>query len=160
VSKEEVFEILDENEKEGLLPIASTSQAPQFVCSCCDCCCGPLQMMKGTPRPVDFSASNFQAHLDPTTCNGCKKCQKRCRLDAITYDAEAKRATSVNHDRCVGCGVCVTTCKTNSLRLERKHQHFVPPKDHEELYDVLMRNKKGRAGKLVTIAKMMMGREV
>jgi Fe-S-cluster-containing hydrogenase component 2 len=35
----------------------------------------------------------------------------------------------LNLDRCIGCGLCVSTCPTNSLSLVRKAEQSYVPKD-------------------------------
>ncbi|HDP24667.1 MAG TPA: 4Fe-4S ferredoxin [Deltaproteobacteria bacterium] len=65
ISKQEAMDILDQNEKDGLVLMTASMQEPQFVCSCCDCCCGIMEMMKLMPRSVDFTASNFSAEVKP-----------------------------------------------------------------------------------------------
>ena len=160
ISKEEALEILDQNEKDGLVLMTASMQEPQFVCSCCDCCCGIMQTMQLMPRPVDFAASNFYAQLNPELCKGCKTCVKRCQMQAIQFNEKAKKATSINDKRCIGCGICVSACKTGSISLRKKELEFIPPKDADELYDVIMQNKKGMGSKIVKMAKGMMGLKV
>jgi Na+-translocating ferredoxin:NAD+ oxidoreductase subunit B len=162
ISKEEAMEILDQNEKDGLLLIGATMQEPQYVCSCCSCCCGIIEMMKFMPRPADFSASNFYAKLDTESCNGCGKCIKRCHMEAILFKEMEKKktATAIDIKRCIGCGLCVASCKTGSITLRKKEIEFIPPKDHDALYETIMSNKKSTVGKLGMMAKAMMGMKV
>lgn len=160
VAQKEALEILDQSEKDGLVLMTSAPQDPEFVCACCRCCCGPITMMKMMPRPVDFAASNYQAHASADTCNGCQKCLKRCPMKAVQFDFSAKRVTKISEERCIGCGLCVATCKTESLQMVRKTKEFVPPKNHDELFEVLRRNKKSPVAKAVKVAKAMMGKEV
>jgi Na+-translocating ferredoxin:NAD+ oxidoreductase subunit B len=162
ISKEEALEILDQNEKDGLLLIGSTMQEPQYVCSCCGCCCGIIEMIKFMPRPADFSASNFYAKLDAATCNGCGKCIRRCQMEAILFKEieKKKMATAIDTKRCIGCGLCVASCKTGSITLQKKEIEFIPPKDHDALYETIMSHKKGTVGKIGMMAKAMMGMKV
>ncbi|MFZ5563958.1 MAG: 4Fe-4S binding protein [Thermodesulfobacteriota bacterium] len=157
ITKEEALAILDRSEKEGLVLQPSNEQEPQFVCACCGCCCGVLEMMRIMPRPADFAASNFYAVLDFDTCNGCGVCVRRCQMGALQI--KNKKAV-LDTGKCIGCGLCVTTCKTKSLRLEKKSRETVPPKTTEDLYDTIMAGKKGLAGKLLKAARGAMGLRV
>jgi len=156
VAKEEAMEILDQNEKDGLVLISSTMQEPQFVCSCCDCCCGVLEIIKLVSRPVDFAASNYMAELNNEECEGCKNCVNRCQMEAIKFDKKAKKAVAVDSKRCIGCGLCVPNCNTGSIKL-RLNNNFVPPIDHDALYETIMQNKKSTLGKMTKMTKAMVG---
>jgi electron transport complex protein RnfB len=54
VSRDEVLAILEQNEKDGLVLQPANTKQPDFICSCCGCCCGMLGIQKMLPRPVDF----------------------------------------------------------------------------------------------------------
>ncbi|MCP4755578.1 MAG: 4Fe-4S dicluster domain-containing protein [Proteobacteria bacterium] len=157
VAKEEAMEILDQNEKDGLVLIGATMQEPQFVCSCCGC--GIIEMNKLMPRPVDFAASNYATELNNEACKGCQKCVKRCQMEAIRFDKKAKKTVAIDSKRCIGCGLCVPTCKTSSIKLKTNNA-FVPPKDHDALYETIMQHKKGTIGKMAKMTKAMMGMRV
>ena len=44
-------------------------------------------------------------------------CVDRCEMDAVhMFEGLAE----VNLDRCIGCGLCVTTCPSGSISLQRK----------------------------------------
>ena len=136
----------------------SSMQNPQFVCSCCSCCCGILELVGMMPRSVDFVESNYKATLKAETCIGCGMCKKRCQMQAIKYDD--KKAVAIDERRCIGCGVCISTCKSKSLSLAHKEKEFIPPKDVEELYSVINENKKSTMGKYTMMFKAILGREV
>ena len=158
ISKEEALEILDQNEKDGLVLMPSSMQDPQFVCSCCACCCGIMEMVRVMPRSVDFVESNYRSTLKPGTCIGCGTCKQRCQMQAIRYDGA--RAMAIDERKCIGCGLCVATCQSGALSLTRKEKTFVPPKDIEELYHVIDEHKKSTVGKYAMMIKALFGREV
>jgi len=158
ISKKEAFEILDKNEKEGLVLMPSSMQNPQFVCSCCSCCCGIMELVSMMPRSADFVESNYKAVLKAETCTGCGTCKKRCQMQAIEYDD--KKAIAIDERRCIGCGVCISTCKSKSLSLVHKEKEFIPPKDVEELYSVINENKKSTMGKYAMMFKAILGQKV
>jgi electron transport complex protein RnfB len=160
VSKDEAIEILDRNEKDGLVLMSASLQEPHVICACCDCCCGALEVIKTMPRPVDFAASNYFARFNPETCTGCKACVKRCQMEAVLFDEKAKKAMGINDRRCIGCGLCVPTCKAGSISLVKKDDEFIPPRDLDEFNDYLMQNKKGMGGKLARMAKAIIGMKV
>ena len=158
ISKQEAFEILDQNEKDGLVLMPTSMQEPQAVCSCCGCCCGIMEMVNLMPRSVDFVESNYRAILNPETCTECGICKDRCQMQAILYDDT--KAVSINEKKCIGCGLCVSTCPSNSLSLARKDKEFVPPKDLEELYCVIDQHKKSTLGKFSMMLRALRGHEV
>ncbi len=157
IPKEEALEILAQNEKDGLLLFLSGSQEPEFVCSCCGCCCGLMDLIRIAARPADFAASNFRAAADPALCNGCGRCVKRCHIKAIQFDGKKKRITAVNKKRCIGCGLCIATCSPGALTLKKKKQQYIPPKDNEMLLEVIKENKKKGLKKKLFITKALLG---
>ena len=155
ISRDEALEIFDQNEKDGLVLMPATMQEPQFVCSCCACCCGIIEMVSMVPRSADFVESNYRAVLKPETCAGCARCKERCQMGAIRL--EGTKAVAIDPQKCIGCGVCVPTCTSNSLTLARKEREFVPPKDHEDLYNLIDLHRKSGVEKFSMMAKAMMG---
>ena len=58
--------------------------------------------------------SNGIPHIDPELCRGCKKCQKECANDGLTFNAETRKMY-VNQDNCVGCGRCLGACNFDAI---------------------------------------------
>ncbi len=154
ITKKEALGNLDFFEKEGLIIQPSNEKKPEFICFCCGCCCGIIEMISTFPRPSDFVASNFQAVLNNESCNGCGKCAKRCQMNAL--EVKNKKAV-LNAGKCIGCGLCVTTCKTGSLKLLKKENETVPPDSMEKKYEIIMAGKKGTVGKLMSAARGTFG---
>jgi hypothetical protein len=48
----------------------------------------------------------------------------------------------------------VPTCPKKAMSLLKKPAEVVPPKTREDLYDIIMANKKGKVGKLKLMGKM------
>ena len=154
ITRDEAISILEQNQKQGLVLQPSNTEKAEFICSCCGCCCGMLIMHKSLPKPVDFWASNFYAVIDTDTCNGCGICEKRCQVGAVSV-SEKKQPAAVDLNRCIGCGVCIPTCPTEAISLQKKPAETRPPQTREELYDIIMANKKGGLGKLKITGKLL-----
>ncbi len=141
ITADEALVILQQNEDDGLVLQPANARHPEFVCSCCGCCCGMLGLQKRLPKPVEFWTTNYYASVDADLCTGCGACLKRCHVNAVTLP-EANRTAHVNLDRCIGCGLCVPTCPKKAMSLIRKDPGTVPPNDEEELYDTIMANRR------------------
>ncbi len=155
ISKEEAFEILAENEKEGLVLMPSNTREAQFVCSCCKCCCACLEAVSLLANPAEFVKNNYYAVLDAEKCLECGKCGKKCKTEAV--EMAEKKAAGIDAGRCIGCGVCVAACKSGALTLAKKEIQTVPPKDMDTLYEEIMKHKKGTVGSALHVGRKVMG---
>ena len=153
ISRNEAMSIIDRNQKQGLVLQPSNTEKAEFICSCCGCCCGMLDLHKTLPKPLDFWASNFQAVVDTDTCEGCGTCEEWCQVGAVSVSENNQHAV-VDLNRCLGCGVCVSNCPTESISLFKKSAEVTPPPTREDLYEIIMAKKKGRLGKLKLTGKM------
>ncbi|MBW2659795.1 MAG: 4Fe-4S binding protein [Deltaproteobacteria bacterium] len=155
ITKKEVFGILKKAEKDGLVLQPSNTQKLFAMCLCCGCCCEILTSAKPLDNPAQYFSTNYRAAVDQESCNGCKICEKRCQMDAITV--ENKKAI-IDETRCIGCGICVPTCKTKSMRLIQKKDVKTPPKDASRLYLDIMKKKVGKAKYTIMLTKQLLGR--
>ena len=154
IDRDEALAILEENQKKGLVLQPSNTEKVDFICSCCGCCCGMLAIQKSLPKPLDFWASNFLAEVDANKCEACGACEKRCQVGAVAV-SEEKQLAIVAPERCLGCGVCVTTCPTRAITLSKKPTEVKPPPTREDLYEIIMTNKKDRLGKIKLTGKLV-----
>ena len=70
--------------------------------------------------PYEMAEELMRAHKSFAVSNCiCRQGTKRCQMQAI-HVADKKAVFDV--DRCIGCGLCVSTCPTHSLALVRKPQ--------------------------------------
>jgi Pyruvate/2-oxoacid:ferredoxin oxidoreductase delta subunit len=157
LTKEETFEILDKAEDAGFVLQPENNQNPNFICCCCGCCCNVLTSVKKFPRPVEFYHSNYFAKVAPELCEACWECNERCPMEALSTDADY---SSVNLDRCIGCGVCVSTCPNNAIELMRKDSKYIPPKDSDAMYKKILMERIGIAGMLKTIPKIILRQKI
>lgn len=153
VTMEEALAILQQNEDDGLVLQPANARKPEFVCSCCGCCCGMLTFQKFLPHPVDFWTTDYFAEVAVETCIRCKKCVTRCQVGAVTMTGVDGMA-EINLSRCIGCGLCVPTCPSKSMRLKKKETPAVLPEDEEALYDQIMANKPGAFGRFRMLVKV------
>lgn len=140
ISKDEAISIIEKNQEDGLVLQPSNSQNPDFICSCCGCCCGILQLHKKVPNPVGFWATNFHAEIDLDLCMGCGTCVDRCQTAALKLDEE-KTVSVVDLARCLGCGLCVDSCPEEAIKLEKNEKEVIPPSTAEEMTEVIMTGK-------------------
>jgi electron transport complex protein RnfB len=152
VTRDEVLAILGRNEEDGLVLQPANTRNPEFICSCCGCCCGMLSYQKLLPRPVDFWSTSYHAEVTSESCAHCGTCVSRCQVGAVSLTG-SEGSARIDLDRCIGCGLCVPTCPSEAMRLRKRNAGAVPPKDEEALSDEIMANKKGTAGQLLVMMK-------
>ncbi len=157
VTRQEVFNILDQAEEAGFILQPENSKSPQNICCCCGDCCGPLLAAKKSPHPAKLYASNYYVAVNSALCIACGVCLNRCQMDARLFaDGKAK----VDLDRCIGCGNCVTTCRSGASTLQQKDQTFIPFKDKNATFQEIMTRKIGRWGMLKLRLRMFLGLKV
>lgn len=154
IARDEALAILGQNQKQGLVLQPSNTEKVDFICSCCGCCCGMLAVHKSLPKPLDFWVTNFLAKVEADKCEACGACESSCQVGAVVV-SEEKRYAVVAPERCLGCGLCVTTCPTDAITLSKKPTEVRPPQTREDLYDIIMTNKKGGLGKLKLTGKLI-----
>ncbi len=131
ISKEEAYAVLNKAEEAGLVHLTwNVERGHFFICNCCGCCCGVLRSI----NELGIDAGNvinsyYYAQIDADVCAACGTCKdERCQVNAIE---EGDAAYRVIREKCIGCGLCVTTCPTEAMTLVRKQPQEIvaPPKD-------------------------------
>ena len=137
ISKNEAYEVLQKAEEAGLVHLTyNVESGHYFICNCCGCCCGVLRGI----NDLGISASNvinsyYFAEIDSEDCTACGTCKdERCEVNAIV---EGEDTYQVIRDRCIGCGLCVTTCPSEAISLLRKEPEEIvpPPKNEMDWYE-------------------------
>jgi electron transport complex protein RnfB len=117
IDQQEALAILAQAQEAGLVLQPSNTQKPDFICCCCGDCCEVLTIAKRHPRPAEILVSPFRAQVNDRLCSACGDCEFRCQMEAIGVD---NGYAAVNKDRCIGCGLCVSTCPEGAVALVRK----------------------------------------
>jgi Fe-S-cluster-containing hydrogenase component 2 len=154
VTRDEMLARLDLADREGLVLEPQNTQDPIFVCCCCGCCCGVLTTAKKLPRPAEFFRATYRAVTDAVVCQACGTCEARCQMEAVTEHDGAPR---VDDTRCIGCGLCVSTCPSGALRLEPRDNVKAPPPDMAKLYAQIFRERYGPLGIASVVARKALG---
>lgn len=157
VTREQMLDLLDQADRDGLVLQPENTKAPMFVCCCCGCCCGVLRSAKRLPRPADFFSSNFYAVADTEACESCGVCETRCQMEAIT-SLEGKAV--VDRSRCIGCALCLTTCPSGALRLQAVEHPQEPPDDTKALYLKLFKDRFGQWGMTKLGVRKLLGMKI
>ncbi len=157
ITKDETLEILEQAENAGMVLQPENNQQPHFVCCCCGCCCHVLRSLSKYPRPVEYYHSNYYAKVEPVQCEMCWECIEKCPMEALAMEDEG---TSVNLDRCIGCGVCNVACPSGAISLIAKDKVYTPPKHHDAMYQKILVERIGVSGMLKTIPKMILKRKI
>ena len=160
ITREEMLDLLDAADKEGLVLQPENTKNPLFVCCCCGCCCGVLTSAKRFPAPAEYFSANFHAEVDADLCDACGVCQSRCQMDALVDadgDGNGDAKMRVDRARCIGCGLCVSTCPSGALRLLENPQRKVPPDDTRALYMQLLQERYGPLGMAKLAGRKLLG---
>jgi electron transport complex protein RnfB len=123
IPKEEALHILEIADRAGLVLQPGNARQAGFICCCCGDCCGVLRNIKRHPKPASVLSSAYFAVNDADLCSLCMDCEDRCQMEAISYSRDH---ALVDLDRCIGCGLCVTTCPSGAMTLQRKPDSAQP----------------------------------
>jgi NAD-dependent dihydropyrimidine dehydrogenase PreA subunit len=144
ISKDEAKAVLNKAEEVGLVHLTSNFQNGRFyICNCCGCCCGVLRGINELGIPASkVINSHYYAVIDPDKCTVCGICaDERCQVNAIE---EGEDAYEVIQDKCIGCGLCVTTCPGEAIQLVvKKEEDLVPPPIDEAMWFKERGNQRG-----------------
>ncbi len=125
ITRQELEDILACGEEQALVLSPTNARDIVNICMCCGCCCGVLRMYKSFPKPADQVQSSYQACIDSELCTSCATCLERCQMVAI---ANTEETYEVNLDRCIGCGLCVSSCPAHAISLMAKPEPAPLPK--------------------------------
>jgi H+/Na+-translocating ferredoxin:NAD+ oxidoreductase subunit B len=132
ITKTQAYEVLKLAEEAGLVHLTNKTESDHwFICNCCGCCCGVLKGAKmGAPNLIN---SHYYAQIDPDLCEACGICaEERCQVRAIEAGEDAHR---VIKEKCIGCGLCISTCPTEAIELIRKQpEEMILPVKNEEAW--------------------------
>jgi electron transport complex protein RnfB len=139
INQDEAIDILHNAIDKGLVLQPGNSKKPLNICMCCDCCCQILKNLKNNEKPAKFINSSYYAEVIEENCTACEECAEVCPMDAITVEDTA----SVNVDRCIGCGLCITRCEFESMILKPKKdtEKWVPPENTIGTYTDIAKEK-------------------
>ena len=120
ITKQEAHDLIKMAEEAGLVHLTYNVQGGgYYICNCCKCCCGVLRSINelGIPASMVIN-SNYYAEIDAEKCSSCGIClDERCQVGAVEECADAYR---IIRERCIGCGLCVSTCPSEAIRLVHK----------------------------------------
>jgi ferredoxin len=122
LSADEAVAMLKDFHREGLTPVAEflmQSRKWMFVLCNCDCqVCAPTRIYNAVG--LSLFPGPFIAVHEQERCVGvekCGACVKRCHFSANRLSAGK---ALLDPARCLGCGLCVTTCQGQARTLKRR----------------------------------------
>lgn len=134
ITREEAYEIIRAGEKDGRVINVTNSQEGENICSCCKCGCGMLYLKSKYPGPSGKLWANYLAVWDEEKCVKCKACYKKCPFGYLKADKNGK--VTINKDKCLGCGLCVSACHTKALKLVQKENPYIPPETYDDAIEI------------------------
>ena len=138
VTLDELMEIMERAEKEGLVHETFNMQdTATFICNCCSCCCGFLKSVKEQSNYGAITKSNFDPIINRDLCTLCETCMKICPMNAIYHHWPHKKDLTDDFMKirlalCIGCGVCASNCPSEAISLE-KVRNIIPIKGQGEM---------------------------
>lgn len=126
LTTDQLMEKLEECEKASLVPFSTNSKVIANMCMCDKDTCQLFRNLSKFPKPAEEVHAAYYAAIDSGSCNGCKKCTKKCQIDAIgSTPMMAGKKTfvhEVDKNRCIGCGLCVSVCPQESIVMQEKDE--------------------------------------
>ena len=137
ISKNDAYAILNKAEEAALVHLTwNVESGHYFICNCCGCCCGVLRSINELGiNASDVINSYYFAQINPDECDACGTCKdERCQVNAID---ERDGFNEVIPEKCIGCGLCISTCPSEAISLIRKQPEEIvlPPKNEMDWYE-------------------------
>lgn len=138
VSLDELMEVMEKAEKEGLVhETINTQDTAMFVCNCCSCCCGFLKSVKELSNYGSITKSNFDPQIERDLCTLCESCMEICPMNAIYHHWPHRSDHSddfmnIRLELCIGCGICASNCPSEAISL-KKVRNIEPVKNQLEM---------------------------
>ncbi len=85
--------------------------------------------------------SAYYAVVDQEECVSCGICSdERCQINAID---EKDDTYEILKDKCIGCGLCISTCPSDAIKLVRKEAEDIvePVSDEREWFKLRGKNR-------------------
>lgn len=100
ITKDEVYEILQRAEENGLMHEIPNADGPGKTHAICNCCgCGCLSIRTATMfKNVDMIRSNYVAKIDPEKCTACGQCVENCPVNALKLGQKLCSSTPIVED--------------------------------------------------------------
>jgi len=124
VSLDEALDLLAKTHEAGLVHMAfiRADIPPErgginSVCSCCSCCCSVLSAYLRFGLAPHLLKSSTASVTDSSKCTSCGVCSDRCQFGAREI---VNGVLSFKPDLCFGCGLCVSTCPADAIKLVEK----------------------------------------
>jgi ferredoxin len=123
IDLEEAEDVLRKADKRGLVHLTFYMPGNKIYafCSCCECCCHDLQLLKFYNRTDLIARSDYIAVTDMGICTDCGECIDRCLFNARTWQEEK---VHYNPELCYGCGLCITVCPVEATELKHQTDSF------------------------------------
>jgi len=130
----ESLELLHQAHEHGLVQFGeNVRESVNFICNCCGCCCEAMIAARRFAAAHPIHTTAFLPEVEEAACNGCERCVRACPVEALSAVSandprQPKRTVArVDLERCLGCGVCVPTCRPGALKLvERGPRRLTP----------------------------------
>lgn len=129
ITKIQALQMLRDCEDVGLVHVSmNKASGGHFICNCCGCCCQTFPLLISEGLEI-CDPSRFTAQIDANLCTGCEDCHDRCYFNALeTIKSDGGEIVSqVITDKCMGCGLCQTTCPAVAISLKEVREiDFIP----------------------------------
>jgi len=93
-----------------------------------------------TTEEIDALFSEVVSYyIDPTKCQACAACARRCPAEAI--EGGKNRIHVIDQDKCIKCGTCLEVCPAKFGAVTKISGEPVPPPVPEEQRNIVRKSK-------------------